>query len=53
VARNLVKVFSSVDTLLIDRVQILEVTDHYILVRDSDVRVGEEELVSAYGTAVA
>lgn len=53
VARSLVKVFASDDTLLIDRSQILEVTDHYILVRDSDVKVSEEELAGAYGAAAA
>ena len=39
VARSLVKVFAKEDTLLIDRSQILEVTDNYILVNDSDVKV--------------
>jgi hypothetical protein len=53
VARSLVKVFSSDDTLLIDRTQVLEVTDHYILVRDSDVKVSEEEVASAFGAATA
>src|SRR4051812_5660103 len=38
VARPLHKVFTAEDTLLIDRTQILEVTDHYILVRDTEVR---------------
>ncbi len=44
VARPLVKVFVSEDTLLIDRTQILEVTDSYILVKDSDVKVEDKEL---------
>lgn len=40
VARPLVKLFSNEDTLLIDRRQILEVTDTYILVDEADARVG-------------
>jgi sporulation protein YlmC with PRC-barrel domain len=38
------KVFSTDDTVLIDRTQILEVTDHYILVKDSEVKVKKAEL---------
>ena len=53
VARSLVKVFASEDTLLIDRTQILEVTDHYILVRDTDVKVTDEEMAGALGAATA
>jgi hypothetical protein len=53
VARSLVKVFSKEETLLVDRTQILEVTDHYFLVRDSDVKATEEELAGALGTAAA
>jgi hypothetical protein len=41
VERPMVKVFSMEDTLIIDRKQILEVTDHYILVRDAEVKVTE------------
>jgi hypothetical protein len=47
VARPVTKIFSSQDTLLIDRTQILEVTDAYILVRDSDVKVTDEVAVPA------
>jgi hypothetical protein len=32
---------------LIDRTQILEVTDHYILVRDTEIRATAEELAGA------
>ncbi|MGA3150449.1 MAG: hypothetical protein ABSD10_02460 [Candidatus Saccharimonadales bacterium] len=53
VARSLAKVFSKDETLLIDRTQILEVTDNYILVRDSDVKATEEELAGALGTVAA
>jgi len=53
VARSLVNVFASEDTLLIDRTQILEVTDHYILVRDTDVKVTDEEMAGALGAATA
>jgi hypothetical protein len=38
VERPMVKVFSMEDTLIIDRKQILEVTDHYILVNDADIK---------------
>jgi hypothetical protein len=51
VARPLHKVFASDDTLIIDRTQILEVTDHFILVRDTEVRATAEELAAA-GAAV-
>ncbi len=47
VARPLRKVFTTDDTLLIDRSQILEVTDHYILVRDTEIRATAEELAGA------
>lgn len=47
VARPLSKLLASEDMLIIDRNQIIEVTDHYILVRDADVKVTEEELVPA------
>src|SRR5665213_1382953 len=46
VARPLRKVFTTEDTLLIDRTQILEVTDHYILVRDTEVHATADELAS-------
>ncbi|MEX2006575.1 MAG: hypothetical protein WD877_00115 [Candidatus Saccharimonadales bacterium] len=48
VARPLVKVFTAEDTLIIDREQILEVTDKFILVRDSEVKAAEEELAGAF-----
>jgi hypothetical protein len=47
VARPLHKVFASEDTLVIDREQILEVTDKYILVRDTELKAGAEEFVGA------
>lgn len=47
VARPLRKVFTNEDTLLIDRTQIVEVTDHYILVRDAEVKAGAEEFAAA------
>lgn len=47
VARPLRKVFTTEDTLLIDRTQILEVTDHYILVRDTEVHATADELAGA------
>ena len=53
VARPLTKLLASEDTLLIDRNQIIEVTDHYILVRDADVKVTQEELAPAIEAAPA
>jgi hypothetical protein len=47
VARPLHKVFTTEDTLIIDRTQIIEVTDHYILVRDTEVKARAEELAPA------
>jgi len=47
VARPLHKVFTTEDTLIIDRNQILEVTDHYILVRDTEVKATAEEFATA------
>jgi hypothetical protein len=47
VARSLIKVFSTEDTAIIDRTQIIEITDSYILVRDTEVKAGEEELSGA------
>jgi uncharacterized protein YrrD len=47
VTRPLHKVLTNEDTLLIDRTQIIEVTDHYILVRDTDIKVTDEEVVPA------
>jgi hypothetical protein len=47
VSRPLHKVFTSDETAIIDRQQILEVTDHYILVKDTDVRAEAGELAPA------
>jgi hypothetical protein len=47
VARPLVKVFASEDTLIIDRTQILEVTDDHILVSDTDIKDTADELARA------
>ena len=47
VARPLRKVFIAEDTLVIDRQQILEVTDKYILVRDTEIKATNEELAGA------
>lgn len=47
VIRPITKIFSSDDTLIIDRSQIIEVTDSYILVRDADVKDAAEEPVGA------
>lgn len=44
VSRPLRKVFTSDDTLLVDRDQIIEVTDQHILVSDTDIKATEEEL---------
>lgn len=47
VIRPLVKVFSSTDTLIIDRRQIQEVTDKYILIEDTDIKEAAEEVANA------
>jgi hypothetical protein len=47
VARPLHKVFTTEDTLIIDRQQILEVNDKYILVKDTEIPAGAEELAAA------
>jgi hypothetical protein len=47
VTRSLIKVFTTEDTAIIDRTQILEITDTYILVRDSEIKANEEELAGA------
>ncbi len=47
VQKPLTKVFTSEDTLLIDRTQILEVTDYYILVKDVDAKVTESDFARA------
>jgi hypothetical protein len=46
VSRPLIKVLSAEDTLLVDRTQILEVTDRYILVKDAEVKAGAEEMAA-------
>ncbi len=51
VARPLHKIFSSEDTLIIDRDQILEVTDRYILVRGTEINANVEELSGAVASA--
>jgi len=51
VARPLHKVLATDSTLLIDRQQILEVTDQYILVKGSEIRATETDL--AADTALA
>lgn len=51
VARPLAKLFASEDTLIIDRTQILEVTDHHILVNDSEIHATDEELSAAPAAA--
>lgn len=50
VARSLIKVFTAEDTAVIDRNQILEVTDRHILVRDSEVHATAKELGGAAAT---
>lgn len=47
VSKPMTKIFSADDLLLIDRTQIIEVTDSYILVRDADVKATDEELAGA------
>ena len=53
VTRPLTKLLAKEDILIIDRNQIIEVTDHYILVRDADVKVTEEEMAPAIEAAPA
>lgn len=38
------KLLANTNTLLIDRTQIVEVSDHYILVKDTEIEEGAEEL---------
>lgn len=42
VSRPLTKLLTTEDMLIIDRSQIIEITDKYILVRDADVEVADE-----------
>ncbi len=51
VAKPVTKFFSMEDTLLIDRTQILEVTDTYILVKDTEVESTEEAIAPAGAVA--
>jgi len=51
VMRPMTKIFSSDDLLLIDRTQIIEVTDSYILVRDTDIKETAEEVARAAAPA--
>ena len=51
VERPLTKVFSAEDTVIIDRNQIIEVTDNYILVKDTEIK--SDEKVTAGAAAVA
>jgi len=53
VARPVTKIFSSQDTLLIDRTQILEVTDNYILVRDAEVKEAAKEMAVPAGAVIS
>jgi sporulation protein YlmC with PRC-barrel domain len=47
VEKPLTKVFNAEDTAIIDRTQILEVNDDYILVKDTDVKSKESEFARA------
>lgn len=51
VSRPLHKVFTSEDTLIIDREQIIEVTDKYILVRGTEIKAEADELAGAAASA--
>jgi len=53
VTRSLTKIFSSEDTLIISRDQVLEVTDHYILVEDADIKETQEEMSPAASPATS
>lgn len=53
VTRSITKIFSSEDTLIIDRNQIMEVTDHYILVEDTDIKDTEDVTVPAGAPAAS
>jgi hypothetical protein len=47
VGRPLVKVLTTEPTLIVDRSQIIEVTDTHIVVKDVDLKVGAEEFATA------
>ncbi|HEU5005256.1 MAG TPA: hypothetical protein VFT49_04200 [Candidatus Saccharimonadales bacterium] len=51
VGKSLVKVLTNNATAIIDRTQIIEVTDNYILVQDTDIKAGAEEVSAAAVTA--
>ena len=51
VERPLTKVFAADNTLIIDRNQVLEVTDQYILVKDAEIKTTESELAGAAAPA--
>ncbi len=53
VSRSLVKVFTSEDVLMIDRSQILEVTDSYILVDEADAKETSKATVPAGAPATS
>jgi hypothetical protein len=53
VERPLRKVFTTDDTIIIDRTQIVEVTNKHILVRDVDVKAVEKEMSRAIEPAVS
>ena len=50
VGRSLIKIFTNDDTVIIDRRQIIEVTDQYILVEDTEIKDTSEETVPAAAT---
>ncbi len=47
VERSLMKVFAKEDVVIIDRTQILEVTDSHILVKSTEIKTTEEDLAPA------
>ncbi|HET9850171.1 MAG TPA: hypothetical protein VFP35_00880 [Candidatus Saccharimonadales bacterium] len=46
VERPITKVFAADDTLIIDRSQIIEVTNNWILVKDTDIKAGETSRIA-------
>ncbi len=53
VARPLTKILSKEDTLIIDRSQIIEITDKQITIRDTEVMAEDEELAPTVDAAPA
>lgn len=53
VTKPLSKILSSDDNLIVDRSQIVEITDHHILVRDADVKITEKFLTENTAEALA